>query len=157
MEVRRVISEPTAAALAYGLHKKQGVENVVVVDLGGGTLDVSVLWLQGGVFVTQAMAGNNRLGGQDFNERVQKHIIEKIAEKKGGKAIEDKEDIQQIRLEVEKGKIRLTSVPSTTISLDLKTVGKWKYELTREEFELLNEDLLKSIEQPIAAALEDAK
>uniref|UniRef100_A0A8R1I1S5 Heat shock 70 kDa protein 13 n=2 Tax=Caenorhabditis japonica TaxID=281687 RepID=A0A8R1I1S5_CAEJA len=62
MEVRRVISEPTAAALAYGLHKKQGVENVVVVDLGGGTLDVSVLWLQGGVFVTQAMAGNNRLG-----------------------------------------------------------------------------------------------
>ncbi|EFO86135.1 CRE-STC-1 protein [Caenorhabditis remanei] len=172
MEVRRVISEPTAAALAYGLHKKQGVENVVVVDLGtffifgnrhktlsfiagGGTLDVSVLWLQGGVFVTQAMAGNNRLGGQDFNERVQKHLIEKIAEK-FGKTINDKEDIQQIRLEVEKGKIRLTSVPSTTISLNLKTVGKWKYDLTRDEFEKLNEDLLKSIELPIAAALEDA-
>ena len=75
MEVRRVISEPTAAALAYGLHKKKGVEHVVVVDLGGGTLDVSVLWLQGGVFVTQSMAGNNRLGGQDFNDRVQKHIL----------------------------------------------------------------------------------
>ncbi|KHJ92478.1 DnaK family protein [Oesophagostomum dentatum] len=75
MEVRRVISEPTAAALAYGLHKKKGVESVVVVDLGGGTLDVSVLWLQGGVFVTQAMAGNNRLGGQDFNDRVQKHLV----------------------------------------------------------------------------------
>ncbi|CAP22062.2 Protein CBR-STC-1 [Caenorhabditis briggsae] len=156
MEVRRVISEPTAAALAYGLHKKQGVENVVVVDLGGGTLDVSVLWLQGGVFVTQAMAGNNRLGGQDFNERVQKHLIEKISEK-FEKTIDDKEDIQQIRLEVEKGKIRLTNVPSTTISLNLKTVGKWSYELTREEFEKLNEDLLKSIELPIAAALEDAK
>ncbi|CAI2340229.1 unnamed protein product [Caenorhabditis sp. 36 PRJEB53466] len=155
MEVRRVISEPTAAALAYGLHKKQGVENVVVVDLGGGTLDVSVLWLQGGVFVTQAMAGNNRLGGQDFNERVQRHLIEKIAEQIK-KTVEDKEDIQQIRLEVERGKIRLTNVPSTTISLNLKTVGKWKYELTREEFEKLNEDLLKSIEQPIAAALEDA-
>ena len=117
---------------------------------------MSVLWLQGGVFVTQAMAGNNRLGGQDFNERVQKHIIEKIAEK-FGKTINDKEDIQQIRLEVEKGKIRLTSVPSTTISLNLKTVGKWKYDLTRDEFEKLNEDLLKSIELPIAAALEDAK
>lgn len=123
---------------------------------GGGTLDVSVLWLQGGVFVTQAMAGNNRLGGQDFNDRVQKHLLDQIAQK-FGKIIEDKEDIQQVRLEVEKGKIRLTSMPVTTISLDLKTVGKWKYDLSRDEFEKLNEDLLNSIKQPIAAALEDAK
>ncbi|KAK5981671.1 hypothetical protein GCK32_009118 [Trichostrongylus colubriformis] len=75
MEVRRVISEPTAASLAYGLHKNKGVESVVVIDLGGGTLDVSVLWLQGGTFVTQDMAGNNWLGGQDFNDRIQKHML----------------------------------------------------------------------------------
>lgn len=114
------------------------------------------MWLQGGVFVTQAMAGNNRLGGQDFNDRVQKHLISKIAEK-FGKTIDNKEDIQQIRMEVEKGKIRLTNVPSTTISLNLKTVGKWNYELTRDEFETLNGDLLKAIELPITAALADAK
>ena len=75
MEVRRMISEPTAAALSYGLHKKKNVEYIVVVDLGGGTLDVSVLWLNSGVFITQAMAGNNRLGGQDFNNRVQRMLI----------------------------------------------------------------------------------
>jgi len=93
MKVRRMISEPTAAALAYGLHQKKvilcspaphlhlrlsikGVEYIVVVDLGGGTLDVSVLWLNSGVFITQGMAGNNRLGGQDFNNRVQQMLIE---------------------------------------------------------------------------------
>ncbi|CAD6191822.1 unnamed protein product [Caenorhabditis auriculariae] len=143
MEVRRVISEPTAAALAYGLHKKTGVESVVVVDLGGGTLDVS------------AMAGNNRLGGQDFNDRVQRHIIKKL-EEKFGKTITDKEDLQQIRMDIEKAKIRLTSVPKAMISLKLKAVGEWSYELTREEFEQLNDDLLRAIEKPIEAALADA-
>uniref|UniRef100_A0A1I7W7D9 Heat shock protein 70 family n=1 Tax=Heterorhabditis bacteriophora TaxID=37862 RepID=A0A1I7W7D9_HETBA len=151
MEVRRVISEPTAAALAYGLHKKKGVESVVVVDLGGGTLDVSVLWLQGGVFVTQAMAGNNRLGGQDFNDRVQKHVLQ-LLKYKFGKDVQDKEDLQQIRLEIEKAKIRLTSYPKADIVLNLKGIGKWVY----EEFEYLNEDLLKAIELPITAALADA-
>ncbi|EYC23884.1 hypothetical protein Y032_0014g2198 [Ancylostoma ceylanicum] len=155
MEVRRVISEPTAAALAYGLHKKKGVENVVVVDLGGGTLDVSVLWLQGGVFVTQAMAGNNRLGGQDFNDRVQKHILSAL-QKRFGSTVSDKEDLQQIRLEIEKAKIRLTTHPKATMNFELKEIGKWNYELRRDEFERLNEDLFKSIERPIEAALADA-
>ncbi|WKX96545.1 hypothetical protein Q1695_012741 [Nippostrongylus brasiliensis] len=155
MEVRRVISEPTAAALAYGLHKKKGVESVVVVDLGGGTLDVSVLWLQGGVFVTQAMAGNNRLGGQDFNDRVQKHILSEIR-KKHGKVVTDKEDLQQIRLEIENAKLRLTTHPTADMNFSLKDIGQFKYKLTRDEFEHLNEDLFKSIEQPIEAALADA-
>ncbi|KAK6042415.1 DnaK family protein [Cooperia oncophora] len=155
MEVRRVISEPTAASLAYGLHKKKGVESVVVIDLGGGTLDVSVLWLQGGVFVTQSMAGNNRLGGQDFNDRVQKHILS-VLEKKFGKTISDKEDLQQIRLEIEKAKLRLTTHPTAKMNFNLKEIGNWHYLLHREEFERLNEDLFKSIEQPIEAALADA-
>uniref|UniRef100_A0AC34GSF6 Heat shock protein 70 n=1 Tax=Panagrolaimus sp. ES5 TaxID=591445 RepID=A0AC34GSF6_9BILA len=154
LEVRRIVSEPTAAALAYGLHKKKGVEYIIVFDLGGGTLDVSILWLQGGVFVTQAMAGNNRLGGQDFNERTQKHIIQ-IIEKKFNKKIVDKEDIQQLRLAIEEAKLRLTDVPSTNIRLHLRTVGEFNYELTRKEFEKLNKDLFDSIVDPLDAALAD--
>ncbi|PAV81468.1 hypothetical protein WR25_17603 [Diploscapter pachys] len=155
LEVRRVISEPTAAALAYGLHKKQGIENVVVVDLGGGTLDVSVLWLQGGTFVTQAMAGNNRLGGQDFNNRVQQFLLEKI-KNQFGKEITNKEDLQTMRLEIERAKLRLTAHPKTKIQFKLVEIGEWSYEMTRDEFKELNDDLLKSIEQPMEAALQDA-
>ncbi|KJH41877.1 DnaK family protein [Dictyocaulus viviparus] len=165
MEVRRVISEPTAASLAYGLHKKKGVETVVVIDLGelliivllkgGGTLDVSVLWLQGGVFVTQAMAGNNRLGGQDFNDRVQKHVLS-ILHQRFGEMINDREDLQQIRLEIENAKIRLTTYPKAVMKFHLKKIGVFQLELRRDEFEELNYDLFKSIEQPIKAALDDA-
>uniref|UniRef100_A0A0K0DHV6 Heat shock 70 kDa protein 13 n=1 Tax=Angiostrongylus cantonensis TaxID=6313 RepID=A0A0K0DHV6_ANGCA len=156
MEVRRVISEPTAASLAYGLHEKKGVESVVVIDLGGGTLDVSVLWLQGGVFVTQAMAGNNRLGGQDFNDRVQKHVLS-VLRQRFGELISDKEDLQQIRLEIENAKIRLTSHHKALMKFRLKGIGDWQMELLRDEFEELNADLFKSIEQPIEAALADAQ
>uniref|UniRef100_A0A1I7XZP2 Heat shock 70 kDa protein 13 n=1 Tax=Steinernema glaseri TaxID=37863 RepID=A0A1I7XZP2_9BILA len=155
MEVRRIISEPTAAALAYGLHKKKGVEYIVVVDLGGGTLDVSVLWLQGGIFVTQAMAGNNRLGGQDFNDRVQHHLMDHI-ESKYGKKLEDKEDLQQLRMAIEEAKIRLTTFPKAVISLDLKDLDTFDYVLTRDQFEAINEELFDHITEPIAAALEDA-
>lgn len=155
MEVRRVVSEPTAAALAYGLHKKKGVEYIVVVDLGGGTMDVSVLWLQGGMFVTIAMAGNNRLGGQDFNDRVQKHLIKRIEDDFGSPLV-DKEDIQQLRLAIETAKIQLTTFPETNIDLKLQSVGTFHYRLTRTEFEALNEDLFESIEEPIRAALADA-
>ncbi|TMS35563.1 hypothetical protein L596_002941 [Steinernema carpocapsae] len=156
LETRRIISEPTAAALAYGLHKKKGVEYIVVVDLGGGTLDVSVLWLQGGVFVTQAMAGNNRLGGQDFNDRVQHFLIDYI-EKKHGKSVTNKEDLQQLRLTIEEAKINLTSYSKATITLHLKNLETFSYELTRTEFEFINADLFDHITEPIKAALEDAQ
>ncbi|PIO73667.1 DnaK family protein [Teladorsagia circumcincta] len=108
MEVRRVISEPTAASLAYGLHKKKGVESVVVLQ------------------------------------------------KKFGKTISDKEDLQQIRLEIEKAKLRLTTHPTAKMEFNLKEIGNWHYQLRRDEFEELNADLFKSIEQPIEAALADA-
>ncbi|TKR69218.1 hypothetical protein L596_021402 [Steinernema carpocapsae] len=156
LETRRIISESTAAALAYGLHKKKGVEHIVVVDLGGGTLDVSVLWLQGGVFVTQAMAGNNRLGGQDFNDRVQHFLMEYI-EKKYGKSVTDKEDLQQLRLAIEEAKIHLTSHLKAKITLHLKNLESFSYELTRTEFESINADLFDHVTEPIKAALEDAK
>ncbi|VDN59079.1 unnamed protein product, partial [Dracunculus medinensis] len=156
MELRRLISEPTAAALAYGLDKKKGVEYIVVIDLGGGTLDVSVLWLQGGIFITLAMAGNNRLGGQDFNDRIQKHLMKVISEN-AGSSFNDKEDLQQLRLAIETAKIQLTSFPQCTIDLHLRSVGRFLYKLTREEFESLNEDLFESIIEPIEAALKDAE
>ncbi|KAK6113611.1 Hsp70 family protein [Brugia pahangi] len=156
MESRRVISEPTAAALAYGLHKKKDVQYIVVVDLGGGTLDVSILWLQGGIFMTVAMAGNNRLGGQDFNNRVQSHLMQYI-EEKYGKALDDQEDIQQLRLAIEAAKIQLTTLPATNIDLNLRSIGKMIYRLTRDNFEFLNEDLFESITEPIEAALNDAE
>ncbi|VDK57625.1 unnamed protein product [Anisakis simplex] len=155
MHVARIISEPTAAALAYGIHKKKGVEYIIVVDLGGGTLDVSVLWLQGGIFVTLAMAGNNRLGGQDFNDRIQKFLIKKIEKMKGSK-LDNKEDVQQLRLAIETAKIQLTTFPSADINLNLDSVGRFNYRLTRKEFEELNSDLFESVVDPIEAALGDA-
>ncbi|KAM3719484.1 Heat shockprotein [Dirofilaria immitis] len=156
MESQRVISEPTAAALAYGLHEKKKVEYIIVVDLGGGTLDVSILWLQGGIFVTIAMAGNNRLGGQDFNDRVVNHLLQHI-EKNYGKVVDNKEDIQLLRLAVEIAKIELTTLPVANIHLNLRSLGEMHYSLTRDNFEYLNEDLFESITEPIEAALNDAE
>ncbi|VDN30025.1 unnamed protein product [Gongylonema pulchrum] len=129
IECRRVISEPTAAALAYGLHKKKGVQYIIVVDLGGGTLDVSILWLQGVMFMTIAMAGNNRLGGQDFNDRVQHHLMEVLLfiRRNRGKALGDKGDIQQLRLAIEAAKIQLTTFPVTNIDSNLQSLGKFHY------------------------------
>ncbi|KAI1715243.1 hsp70 protein [Ditylenchus destructor] len=155
MNVRRIISEPTAAALSYGLHKKKGVDYVLVVDLGGGTLDVSILWLNGGIFITQAMAGNNRLGGQDFNDRLQQMLIKEI-EKKSGVEFINKDDLQQLRMAVEAAKLRLTMLPETWIRIDFhETHKKFEYLLTRKTFENVNQDLLESIVEPISAALED--
>ncbi|KAL3090898.1 hypothetical protein niasHS_007273 [Heterodera schachtii] len=154
MNVRRVISEPTAAALSYGLHSKKGVEYIVVVDVGGGTMDVSILWLNNAVFVTQAMAGNNRLGGQDFNERIQRMLLQKIREKTRNE-LTNREDVQQLRLAVEEAKLRLTVMPETWISLDFRSIGHFEYFLTRQEFEHQNVDLFASIVQPIQAALDD--
>ncbi|CAJ0607273.1 unnamed protein product [Cylicocyclus nassatus] len=160
MEVRRVISEPTAAALAYGLHKKKGVESVVVVDLGGGTLDVSVLWLQGGVFVTQAMAGNNRLGGQDFNDRVQKRIISK-AKLLDEIVLVANSDRKTIRVEIETKKTRHTNLRNITIVpmkllrsslLKCGSSGDLSELLHKSYKEKIQQRLFGGIEQPVRSA-----
>ena len=155
--VRRIISEPTAAALAYGLHKKKGVEYIVVVDLGGGTLDVSVLWLNGGVFVTHGMAGNNRLGGQDFNNRIQKMLVQEIKEKTGKNLKNSKEDLQQLRLAIETAKVQLSERPDSWLRLNLRSVRKFEYLFTRSKFEQVNSDLLANVLDPITAALQDCE
>jgi len=154
MGVKRIISEPTAAALAYGLHKKKGVEYIIVIDLGGGTLDVSVLWLNNAVFIAQAIAGNNHLGGQDFNERVRELILKKIQETTSEELI-NREDLQQLRLAIEEAKIQLTSLPETWIRLHFRQIGLFEYLLTRKDFEEVNSDLFESILEPVQAALDD--
>uniref|UniRef100_A0A915HHN0 Heat shock 70 kDa protein 13 n=1 Tax=Romanomermis culicivorax TaxID=13658 RepID=A0A915HHN0_ROMCU len=167
VEVLRIISEPTAAALAYGLHKKESVEYVMIVDLGGGTLDVSLLFIQGGMFMTTAMAGNNHLGGQDFNVRMLSHLISEIEAYCGDNCtLTDKEDIQNLRLAVESAKIDLTSTMETLIDVKLHSLVDpvstkpplhFKYNFKRSRFESLNGDLLLQILNPIKAVLEDAQ
>lgn len=154
MKVRRVVSEPTAAALAYGLHTKEGVEYVAVVDLGGGTLDISILWLANGMFVVQAMAGNNRLGGQDFNQRIQQLLLQRIKEQKSLE-LTRKDDLQQLRLAIEEAKIQLTTLPEIWIRIHLHDTGLFEYLLRRSEFEDINVDLFESVLEPIQAALDD--
>lgn len=163
LEVLRIINEPTAAALAYGLHNKLGLQNVVVVDLGGGTLDVSLLNVQGGMFLTQAMAGNNRLGGQDFNQRLMAYMRSEI-ESKYGQKLTDKEDLQGLLLHVEVLKIHLTSQDSCQISMELHSFEKSKNEnvifstvITRTTFEKLNEDLFVKVLEPVKTVLEEVE
>lgn len=156
LEVWRVINEPTAAALAYGLHTKPELKTVLVVDLGGGTLDVSLLRVQGGMFLTQGMAGNNRLGGQDFNLRLYNYVKDSL-ETKFNLQITDKEDLQALRLAVEQVKINVTYHDSSTLKLFLHSLGKHshiKETITRAKFEELNKDLFVKVLDPIRTVLE---
>ncbi|XP_009561845.2 heat shock 70 kDa protein 13 [Cuculus canorus] len=113
LEILRVINEPTAAAMAYGLHKAD-VFNVLVVDLGGGTLDVSLLNKQGGMFLTRAMAGNNKLGGQDFNQRLMQYLYDQLREMYGSLPTR-KEEIHRLRQAVEAVKLNLTVHEAATL------------------------------------------
>uniref|UniRef100_A0A8D0GX04 Heat shock 70 kDa protein 13 n=1 Tax=Sphenodon punctatus TaxID=8508 RepID=A0A8D0GX04_SPHPU len=117
LEILRVINEPTAAAMAYGLHKAD-VFNVLVVDLGGGTLDVSLLNKQGGMFLTRAMAGNNKLGGQDFNQRLLQYLYDQI-HKTYGSLPSRKEEIHRLRQAIEAAKLNLTLHDSSAVRVTL--------------------------------------
>ncbi|MCJ8740367.1 hypothetical protein PDJAM_G00058210 [Pangasius djambal] len=161
LDILRVINEPTAAAMAYGLHKVD-VFNVLVVDLGGGTLDVSLLNKQGGMFLTRAMAGNNKLGGQDFSQRLFQYVSERVLQQYGV-APSLKEDIQRLRQAVEEAKLSLTvnSSVSLKVPLHLQTTGvqeelvTFQQELSRQLFEDLNADLFQKILAPIETVLEE--
>ncbi|XP_062241202.1 heat shock 70 kDa protein 13 [Platichthys flesus] len=170
LEVLRVINEPTAAAMAYGLHKVD-VSNVLVVDLGGGTLDVSLLNKQGGMFFTRAMAGNSKLGGQDFSQRLLQYTTERVRQEFGVPPTL-KEDIHRLRQSVEAAKLNLTLQPSVTISVQLllQTDGSsespegsvptpvlFQAVIHRELFEELNEDLFKKILAPVETVLAEGR
>lgn len=160
IDVLRVINEPTAAALAYGLHTKEGAHDVLVIDLGGGTLDVSLLDIQSGMFLTRAMAGNNHLGGQDFNERLKNYVADEI-EKRFGRPLTDAEDVQSLRSTVEDAKLRLTADHSTQLHLRLHSLSDgakrnpvtFEQTLERRTFEDINADLFKKFLEPIDRVL----
>ena len=156
LDVLRIVNEPTAASLAYGLQKKtQGL--IAVYDLGGGTFDISLLKLKDGIFEVLATNGNTHLGGDDFDRRLVKSVIQEISDQYGVK-VEDYSDLMQIvRLESERVKIRLSSEKKTSVSINLpEGAGAYTREWSRDELESLTEDLVKQTLMPCRLALQDA-
>jgi len=161
LEVLRIINEPTASALAYGIDK-EGEATVLVYDLGGGTFDVSILQLGDGVFEVKATAGNNRLGGDDFDKRVVDYLADEFRKKEGVDLRKDPIAMQRLRDAAENAKIELSTVQKTNINLPYITTTEsgpkfLDIDLTRAKFEQLIGDLVESTLGPVKQALADAK
>ncbi len=161
MEVLRIVNEPTAAALAYGLDKQDQDQIVLVFDLGGGTFDVSVLQLGDGIFEVKATSGNNHLGGDDFDALIVDWLVADFKEKEGIDLTTDKTAIQRLKEAAEKAKIELSSAPSTLISLPFiasNETGPKTIELdfTRSKFDQITASLVKATLEPTAQALKDS-
>src|SRR6516165_2875458 len=161
LNVLRIINEPTAAALAYGLDKKTS-ETVLVFDLGGGTFDVSILEVGEGVFEVKATAGDTHLGGDDFDKRVVDWLAEEFRREQGIDLRQDRQALQRLTEAAEKAKIELSSVVETTISLPFITADATgpkhlEMRLTRAKFEQLTADLVERCVGPVQQALADAK
>ena len=162
LEVERIINEPTAAALAYGLDKQDKNQTVLVYDLGGGTFDVSILELGDGVFEVKSTSGNNKLGGDDFDERVMDYIVSEFKKENGVDLTKDKMAMQRVKDAAEKAKKDLSGMTSTEISLPFISQGEegplhLNINLTRAKFEDLIRDLVESTTEPVRKALKDAK
>jgi len=161
LEVMRIINEPTAAALAYGLDKTNKDEKVLVFDLGGGTFDVSVLELGDGVFEVCSTAGDNHLGGDDWDQRVIDWIADKFQAENGIDLRADKMALQRLKEAAEKAKMELSSTAQTNINLPFISAGAagplhLDYTLSRAEFERITKDLLDRCKKPVEQALRDA-
>ena len=159
-EVLRIINEPTAAALAYGLDNGDA-QTILVYDLGGGTFDVSILELGDGVFEVKATSGNNRLGGDDFDERVAEYLISEFKKETGVDLSKDKMAVQRLKDAAEKAKIELSSVTSTNINLPFITATAdgpkhLDIPLSRAKFEDLIGDLAERTAGPVRQSLADA-
>ncbi len=162
LEVERIINEPTAAALAYGLDKQDNLHTVLVYDLGGGTFDVSILELGDGVFEVKSTSGNNRLGGDDFDERIVKYLVETFKKDTAVDLTSDKMAMQRLKDAAEKAKKDLSGMTTTQISLPFISQGSegplhLETTLTRAKFEDLIRDLVDSTLEPVRKALSDAK
>ena len=157
LEVERIINEPTAAALAYGLDKQEEMQTILVYDLGGGTFDVSILELGDGVFEVKSTSGNNKLGGDDFDQRIIDYIIDDIKKEYDVDLSDNKMALQRIKEEAEKAKKTLSNTTSTEISLPFITAEiNYETTLTRAKFEELIDDLVTSTLEPVRKALKDA-
>jgi molecular chaperone DnaK len=159
--VLRIVNEPTAAALAYGLDKGSKEQTVLVFDLGGGTFDVSLLELGDGVIEVKATAGNNHLGGDDWDERVIDHLVKTFRGQHGIDLSQDKMAMQRLREAAEKAKIELSAATTTSINLPYITAGQagplhLDIQLSRSEFQRMTQDLLDSCKGPFEQAIKDA-
>jgi len=157
LTVMRIINEPTAAAIAYGMDKKEGEKNVLVFDLGGGTFDVSLLTIDNGVFEVVSTNGDTHLGGEDFDQRVMEHFIKLYKKKKGKDLRKDARAVQKLRREVEKAKRSLSASHQVRVEVESMFEGEdFSETLTRAKFEELNMDLFRSTMKPVQKVLEDA-
>ena len=164
LDVKRIINEPTAAALAYGIDKQsQKEQTVLVYDLGGGTFDVSILQLADGTYEVLSTAGNNRLGGDDFDNRVVKYLVEEFKKSNGIDLSTNKSATFRLKMEAEKAKKELSSMAQTNINIPFITVDAsgnpvhFDMTLTRAKFEELIRDLIESTTNAVRQALRDAK
>ena len=162
LDVKRIINEPTAAALAYGIDKQENAHTVLVYDLGGGTFDVSILDLGDGIFEVKSTSGNNHLGGDDFDERIMDYLVSEFKKENGVDLSKDKMAMQRIKDAAEKAKKDLSGMTSTQINIPFITQNDdgplhLDVTLTRAKFEELNMDLFESTLDPVRKALKDAK
>ncbi len=162
LEVERIINEPTAAALAYGLDKQENAQTVLVYDLGGGTFDVSILELGDGVFEVKSTSGNNHLGGDDYDQRIVDFLVDEIKDEYDLDITQDKMAMQRLQDAAEKAKKDLSGMTTTQISLPFLAQAKdgvvnFEIALTRSKFEKLTEDLTEQTLEPVRKALKDAK
>ena len=162
LNVLRIVNEPTAAALAYGLDKGEKEQTILVFDLGGGTFDVSLLEIGDGVVEVRATSGDNHLGGDDWDQRVVDHLVEKFKAQHGIDLTKDKMALQRLREAAEKAKIELSSGQSTSINLPYITVDGDKNplfldeQLSRSEFQRITADLLDRCRAPFQSVIKDA-
>ena len=162
LDVKRIINEPTAAALAYGIDKTDKEQTILVFDLGGGTFDVSILDLADGTFEVVSTAGNNRLGGDDFDQKVMDYLIAEFKKEHGVDLNNDKMALQRVRDAAEKAKKELSGVTQAQINLPYITAGSagplhLDMTLTRAKFNELTADLVQQCLEPVRQALKDAK
>jgi len=158
LKVERIINEPTAAAIAYGLDLKGKEKNIMVYDLGGGTFDVSILNIDNGIFEVISTNGDTHLGGEDFDQRCMEFLLKQFKKKTGKDAGTDKRSVQKLRLEVEKAKKSLSSQTQAKIEIEAFFEGTdFSETLTREKFEELNFDIFRKTLDPFKKALEDTK
>ena len=160
LEVKRIINEPTAAALAYGLDKEQE-QKIMVYDLGGGTFDVSILEIGDGIVEVLATAGDTRLGGDDFDQRIMDHLVEEFKKAEGIDLRNDKMAMQRLKEAAEKAKIELSGMTSTTVNLPYITADAtgpkhMDVTLTRAKFNELTADLVERTMKPVRQAMSDA-
>ncbi len=161
LNVLRIINEPTAAALAYGLDKDKNNHKVMIYDLGGGTFDVSILEIGDGVFEVLATNGNNMLGGDDFDKRIMDYLVDEFKSKEGIDLSKDKMAMQRLKEAAEKAKIELSGMTTTNINLPFITATAegpkhLDVDLTRQKFDALTADLVEKTSEPMRLAMKDA-